>query len=288
MSAPAMEMTAASLLAGTTRRLRAAGIETAALDARLIVQAALGIDAGALLRGHDRPVTAEEAARIGALAARRAVHEPVAYLTGRREFWGLEFHVAPGVLIPRPDSETLVEAALDLCPDKEAPLRVIDLGAGSGALLLAVLSERPRARGLAIDRSAAAIIQTLENAARLGMADRVQAVQGDWLAGIAQTFDLVLANPPYVRSDEMAGLPADVRDYEPHGALDGGADGLEPLRAIMARLPAVMAPEGVALFECAPGQADEAAALGRDAGLTVVRVLRDLAGRRRGVALRRP
>jgi release factor glutamine methyltransferase len=224
--------------------------ETARLDAELLMAHALGTTREALLLRHlDDPTPAGFAA----LVARRAAHEPIAYITGTRAFWTIDLAVGPGVLIPRADSETLIEAAVEHFRDR-APARILDLGTGPGTLLLAALDQWPAASGLGIDASEAALVCARENVARLEMTDRVTFRHGDWAAGVAERFDLVLANPPYIGIDEI--LPDEVRAHEPAGALFAGADGLDAYRIIAPQLPALLAPGGVAILEIGATQAE--------------------------------
>jgi release factor glutamine methyltransferase len=237
---------------------------------------ALGITREALLLGHlDVPVPAAFAA----LLARRRAHEPIAYITRTRAFWSIDLEVGPGVLIPRPDSETLIEAAIEHFGDRP-PARILDLGAGPGTLLLAALAEWPQATGLGIDASGEALVYADRNAARLGMADRAVFQRGDWARGLNATFDLILANPPYIGTGET--LPVDVRDFEPAGALFAGADGLDAYRAIIPDLPRLLAPGGVAVLEIGATQAAVVTALVAAAGLHPA-LRHDLAGRPRAV-----
>jgi len=215
------------------------------------------------------------------LLARRLNHEPIAYITGTRAFWTIDLHVGPGVLIPRPDSETLIEAAIAHFGAR-APARILDLGTGPGTLLLAALAHWPAAQGLGIDCSEAALGYARRNAAALGMADRAGFALGDWANDVEGPFDLILANPPYIAADEQ--LPADVRDYEPHGALFAGADGLDAYRAIIPDLPRLLAPGGTALLEIGWTQADPVLSLVRITGL-VGALKYDLEGRARALAV---
>ncbi len=281
----------ASLVGGELRRaesvLEQAGIESARLEARLLVAHALGVAAGKLRLAGNRTVTDGEAERIAALLRRRAEdREPVSRILGTREFWSLDFALAPATLDPRPDSETLVEAALALLPDRAAALRVLDLGTGTGCLLLAVLHERPRAGGLGIDASADAVATAALNAERLGLARRAKFQHGDWLQGIDERFDLVLCNPPYIAEGERAALAPEVARHDPAAALFAGEDGLDAYRAILPGLPRALAPGGRALLEIGADQAQSVSALARAAGLVVVDVKRDLAGRERCIVLR--
>ena len=217
-----------------------------------------------------------------ALVERRAAGEPIAYITGRREFWSLDLIVTPDVLIPRPDSETLIEAARGLLAPGAAP-RILDLGTGSGALLLAALSQWPRGWGLGVDRSARALAVARANAATLGLAPRAAFVQADWGAALAPGWDLVLANPPYIATG--AALGPGVAGHEPYAALFAGADGLDCYRRIVPDLPRLLAPGGIAIIEIGYDQAPAIAALAASAGLSS-RIEHDLAGRDRAVVLR--
>jgi release factor glutamine methyltransferase len=210
----------------------------------------------------------------------------MAYILGEREFWSLPLFVGPGVLVPRPETETLVEAALEAFPDRTAPLRILDLGTGSGCLLLALLREYPNASGVGVDRSAEALAHATLNARRHGLADRALLVRGDWGRGLAESFELIVANPPYVASGELAELAPEVARYEPRAALDGGADGLDAYRAILPDLPRLLAPAGVACLEIGAGQATALAALAEVGGFRVA-VRPDLAGIPRCLVLRR-
>lgn len=248
------------------------------LDAELLAAHLIGADRGELLlRRLDDDI---DATAYEALVARRLAGEPVAYIAGHREFWSLDFRVTPDVLIPRPDSETLVAAALAAAGP--AP-RVLDLGTGSGCLLLAVLHERPAGWGIGIDRSLAAARVAKDNAARLGLATRTAFLVGDWAAAIDARFDLVLANPPYIGTTEA--LDLEVADFEPASALFAGGDGLDDYRRIVPVLADLLAPGGSAHLEIGHAQYDFVRAMAEDAGL-VPELHRDLAGRPRCVSLR--
>lgn len=231
---------------------------------------ALGVPREAMLLGSDREVPAA----YEALVERRAMSEPLAYIVGHRAFWTIDLAVTPAVLIPRPDSETLIEAAVDHFGER-GPETVLDLGTGSGALLLAALDQWPNARGLGIDRSEAALSIAAGNAARLGVADRAKFAQGDWAAEIDASHDLVLCNPPYVEADAI--LPQDVQGYEPHSALFAGADGLDDYRRIMPELSRLIAPGGMATIEIGSTQADAVMTLVRQQNLLAIKRC-DLAG----------
>jgi release factor glutamine methyltransferase len=268
-------------------RLRAAGAETPTLDARLLLAAALDLPPDTLRFAADRPLAADEAARAEALLTRRIAREPVSRILGRREFWSLDFRIAPGVLDPRPDSETLIEAALVLFPNRAAPLRVLDLGTGSGCLLLAALYEYPNATGLGVDSSEKALDTARINAIRHGLAGRARFVEGDWAReiGAGECFDLVLCNPPYIAESERAALAPEVERHDPPAALFAGPDGLDAYRAILPDLARLLAPQGRALFEIGAVQCAAVSAIARAAGLSVAAIRRDFAGRERCVVL---
>lgn len=264
--------------------LRLADIsDTARLDAEVLMAHALGCCRSDLLL---RRMGDEEPDGFAVLVERRVGHEPVAYIVGRQEFHGLDLRVTPAVLIPRGDSETLVEAALSARPRAQ---RVLDCGTGSGALLLSVVAGLAGSRGVGIDRSARALVVAAGNAAEVGLAGRTAFLQRDWTrdgwaAGLGG-FDLVLANPPYVEDD--ADLAASVRGHEPAGALFAGAEGLDDYRVLVPQLPALLAPGGMALVEIGATQAAPVGAIAAAAGLTAA-VHRDLAGRDRVLALTAP
>jgi release factor glutamine methyltransferase len=272
--------TVAETLREAAARL-AATSDTARLDAELLMAQALGVSRSDMLLRHMQDAAPDGFAT---LVERRAQHEPVAYILGRKEFYGREFLVAPGVLIPRMDSETTVAAALDACP---APQRVLDCGVGSGALLLTVLAEQRDAEGVGVDRSTEALMIASANAAQLGLASRARLERRDWSeagwAGDLGAFDLVLANPPYVEDD--APIAPDVRVWEPEGALFAGADGLDAYRVLVPQLPAVLAEGGVAVLEIGAALAEHVAGIAAAAGFASD-LHRDLAGRARALVLR--
>jgi release factor glutamine methyltransferase len=257
--------------------------DTPRLDAELLMAEALGVTRSELLL---RRMGEAVPGGFAALLERRLRHEPVAYILGRQEFFGLDFRVSPAVLIPRGDSEVVVEAALAAPPEAR---RVLDCGTGSGALLLAVLSRLERARGLGIDRSAEALAVARDNAARLALDDRAEMKLVDWeQEGWAEglgTYDLVLANPPYV--EDEADLAPQVRDHEPRGALFAGREGLDAYRLLIPRLPGLLSPGGVAIFEIGAAQADAVTAIAAAAGLSA-KLHHDLAHRPRALELWTP
>jgi release factor glutamine methyltransferase len=267
--------------------LRAAAIESPRLEARLLLGHAMGVTAEALLRDPRAPVPPAAAARFSAALAARLDATPVAHILGTQGFWTLDLAVSPATLIPRPDSEALVEAALDAFPDAAAPLRVLDLGTGTGCLLLAVLAERPNAFGIGVDLVPAAAALAAANAVRNDLAGRAAFLAGDWAAALAGRFDLVLSNPPYIESDAIAGLMPEVARHEPRSALDGGADGLAAYRHLAAILPGLLAPGGAAVLELGAGQRQAVERLAREAGLVPAGCRRDLGGIERALVLRR-
>jgi release factor glutamine methyltransferase len=256
-------------LRGTISRLREAGFDNPGLEARLLAEAA----------GDDR-------AQFDALLTRRLAHEPMAYLLGRRGFWTLDLEVSPATLIPRPDSETLIEAALAALPDRASVRTVLDLGTGTGCLLLAALAEFPAAWGLGIDLEPTAIALAVRNARMLGLADRAHFVCADWAAPIGKKrFDLILCNPPYIATGEIGTLMPEVARFEPRIALDGGADGLDAYRALVPMVPALLGEGGVAIFEIGQGQAAAVGELAARNNLAVA-LRHDLGGIARALVLR--
>jgi len=243
-------------------RLAAAGIADARREARIILAAAADVDAAGLLL-----LTEIQEAKAEPMVVRRVRREPMAYILGRKEFWGLNFAVSPATLIPRPDSETIIEAALAAVPERDGVQRILDLGTGTGCLLLAALSEFKNAFGLGVDISPQAASLAAANARNLGLASRSAFVVGDWTSALADTkFDLILGNPPYIAGADFAGLMPEVRQYEPDSALHGGPDGLAAYRAIFAALPALLSDSGLALLELGAGQAEQVADMAKAAG----------------------
>lgn len=268
--------------------LRAAAIDSPRHEARLLLGHAMGATAEALLRDPRAPVPPAAAARFRAALAARLDAVPMAHILGQQGFWTLDLAVSPATLIPRPDSESLVEAALDAFPGPQAPLRVLDLGTGTGCLLLAVLAERPRATGIGVDLVPEAAALAAANAARNGLADRAAFLAGRWADPLAGRFDLVLSNPPYIESAAIAGLMPEVARHEPRSALDGGADGLDAYRHLAAILPGLLAPGGAAVLELGAGQRAAVERLASAAGLVPAGCRRDLGGIERALVLRPP
>jgi release factor glutamine methyltransferase len=285
----ASDLNIGAALADARARLAAAGLDNAALDARLLLAAATGRETARLIADSREPLGEAAMSRFAAMLERRLKREPVARIVGEKEFWGLPIGVNAATLVPRPETEILVEAALDAIRDfhPAQPIHICDLGTGSGAILLALLSELPRARGTATDICAEALAQARRNAERLGLADRIRFELSDFCDGPAGPFELVVSNPPYVRRQDIAGLASEVRRFDPTTALDGGADGLDAYRVIARRLPQLLSAAGVAVLEVGAGQAEAVAALLEAQGLETGDLRRDLAGIPRAVVVRR-
>ena len=277
-----------SVLDETACALAAAGLEAPRRLARRIAVAALGLTPAEVFAHPQRHLDEEEHARIVAIARRVVAREPLSRVLGRREFWGLDFVLAADTLDPRPESETIVEAVLARLTDRERAYRFLDLGTGSGCLLLALLSEYPSASGVGVDVAFGAAAAARHNAERFGLPERARFVVGDWGGALAGGFDAVVANPPYIATSELAGLPPEVRDHDPRRALDGGADGLAAYRAIAGELPRLLMPGGLFIAEIGAGQAETAARIVMAAGLAVEDIAADLAGIPRAVIARRP
>ncbi|MGN6571144.1 MAG: peptide chain release factor N(5)-glutamine methyltransferase [Pseudolabrys sp.] len=258
-----------------------AGIESGMTDARALIGAALRLSRAQLLAQSDRLLEPREIAAIDALATRRMKREPVSRILGRKEFWSLLLDVTPDVLVPRPDTETLVEAALDYVVRgglRLEPLRILDIGTGTGALVLALLQELPKARGVATDVSAAALSVARGNAERLKLASRCAFLACNLADGVQGRFDLIVSNPPYIARGAIPSLDPEVRDYDPKLALDGGADGLDAYRAIAASVPPLLAPGGRLIVELGIGQSAPVTALFEAAKFTILSIRNDLGG----------
>jgi release factor glutamine methyltransferase len=261
-------------------KFRQRGIESAELDARILIGHALDFDHAALAAAASRPLNTAEQSAVAALAHRRLSREPVARIVGTKQFWSLTLRVGPATLVPRPETETVVEAALNFIDrrgGRSRQLRIADLGTGSGAIVLALLSELPDACGIGTDVSTAALAAARDNAERLGFAG-ARFVACDLAAALCGPFDLVVSNPPYIASADIAGLAPEVRDFDPRAALDGGPDGLAFYRAIAAAAPALLAPGGTLVVELGAGQAQPVAALFAAAGLATAPPRHDLSG----------
>lgn len=264
------------------------GVDTAQLDARVLLKAALGADEADLIVRANENIGDADAARYVAFLERRRGDEPTAYITGVKEFWSLEFVVTPDVLIPRNDSECLIEAAVKRRRSDES-LRILDLGVGSGCLLCALLSEFPNSEGVGVDRSEGALALAAMNSRRLGLANRTTFLKGDWFGPADGLFDAIIANPPYIPDSDRENLARGVADFEPCEALFGGVDGLQPYRRILADAASYLAPDGLILMECGVDQTERLADLMAEAGLSggETFTLFDLSKRPRGAGLDR-
>lgn len=269
--------TVATLLREGGDALAEAGVARPRSEARNLLQYATGLDASQLLGDTAASVADSGAERYRGWIARRAMREPFAYIVGHAEFWSLDFVVGPAVLIPRPDSETLIDAAIRRFPDPDRPLRVLDLGVGSGCLLLALLGHFMNAQGVGADSSPEALAVAQLNAEGLGLDVRARLELTSWAEGIDGPFDIVVSNPPYIPSADIAGLEPEVARFEPRAALDGGRDGLTAYRAILADLPRLLAPEGRAVLEIGLDQNASVGALASASGFAVA-THQDLAG----------
>jgi release factor glutamine methyltransferase len=269
-------------------RFRNYAIDSAELDARLLAGEVLGLDLTGLVTSAKRTLTISESARLESLAQRRLAGEPVARIVGHKEFWGLSLKLSPATLVPRPDTETLIELALEILRDggePNRPLRIADLGTGSGAILLALLSELPQARGIGTDISTEALQTAEANAARAGLSDRASFAICDYASGLSGAFDLIVSNPPYIRSADIADLAAEVREHDPMAALDGGPDGLDAYRALIPQAAGLLVPGAALVVEAGLGQSGDIEALMKVSGLICGRLPKaDLAGIRRAVA----
>jgi release factor glutamine methyltransferase len=258
---------------------------TPALDARVLAKAAFGLDDATLIaRGGDVPAPGA-LKRYGEMVARRAAGEPVAHIVGRREFWSLDIEVEAPILVPRADSETLVEAVVHRRPP-DAPLRILDLGCGSGALLCALLSAFPKATGVGVDISLEAVALTARNLARLGFGPRSTSKVGDWFSAVEGRFDVAVSNPPYIRTVDRDILPREVRDFEDPRALFSGVEGFDAHRALMTDAPGHLAPAGLFVVEFGEGQSPAINELARAAFPGAARTVeRDLSGRPRAFVI---
>ncbi|MDF0498537.1 peptide chain release factor N(5)-glutamine methyltransferase [Bradyrhizobium yuanmingense] len=271
-------------------QLRSARLDEAELDARILISAALGLDLTGLVTQAARLLTAAEASRLAQHAQRRIAGEPVSRILGTREFWGLPFRLSEATLVPRPDTETVVELALEILRERHAPHppRIADIGTGSGAILLALLHEIPDAFGVGTDLSQNALMTARDNAAALGLADRAAFVACSYAAALGGPFDLIVSNPPYIPSAEIPKLSIEVREHDPHLALDGGNDGYDAYRALIPQASERLAPGGALVVEAGQGQAQNIETLMRAAALSLDRSPKaDLAGIPRAVSARK-
>lgn len=282
------DATRAAALDAVAALLARCGVEDARRDARALLLAAGGFTAAELLLDPAAKLGAAACARLRDYALRRAAREPVSRILGERGFWTQDLLVAPRVLDPRPDTETLIELSLELMGERRRdPLRILDLGVGSGAILCALLAELPEAGAIGVDLSAAACAAAAVNLSRCGFARRASILRGRWADALAARFDLIVSNPPYIASGELDGLEPEVRLHDPRLALDGGADGLDCYREIAEQLPRLLAPSGAAVLEAGDGQARSLVALLAEKGLAPAGIRKDAGGRERAVAARR-
>ncbi len=274
------------LVAEAAAVLGAAGVADPRRQARRLISGALAIPPPDLFGHPNRALDELQISRVLALLPRMLGGEPLSRILERREFWGLEFSLSADTLDPRPDTETVIEAVLRRVPDRDEPLRLIDLGTGTGCLLLAVLAEFPAASGVGIDIAEGAVRTAARNAVYLGFADRARFLVGDWATAVSGNFDAILANPPYIASEALALLPREVACHDPLRALDGGKDGLRSHRAIAKAAPRLLSSNGILVTEIGAGQADAVATIMQDNGLIVDGIEKDLAGIARCVIAR--
>lgn len=258
--------------------LNNAGIDNERFEARLLVGHVLDVDTHILVAYPEREISAANFDQIEKLLARRLKREPMSHILESREFWSLEFKVTKDTLTPRPDSETLIEATLSQFPDQNRPLRVLDLGVGTGCLILSVLHEYPKATGLGIDASEKALSVASENAANLNLVDRVKFELGNWADGVDEKFDLIISNPPYIAEIDRNSLEPEVKDYEPSSALFAGPNGMDDYAYLAKEFPRLLKTGGKCILELGVGQAESVSKLIRDAGLSVIDARKDLGG----------
>jgi len=271
-------MTIGEALGLAATRLGAAGIERPQAEARLLLEAATGRGRGQIIAFPEHALSGAERDLFDGFVARRTGREPISRILGSREFWSLRFAVGPATLDPRPDSETLVAAVLARIPDRNAPLAMLDLGTGTGCLLLALLSELPQARGLGIDVSDGALDIAAANAKELGLGVRTEFRLGDWARDISAQFDVIVSNPPYIESTAIDGLAPEVAQFDPRAALDGGSDGLDAYRILVPQAARSLKPGGLLALEIGAGQGEAVRKLAIHAGLSDLGSAEDLAG----------
>jgi len=271
-------MTIGEALTRAATRLGEAGVERPQAEARILLEAASGRGRGQIIAFPEHVLTEAQWAAFEAQVGRRCAREPISRILGSREFWSLRFAVGPATLDPRPDSETLVSAVLARLPDREGEISLLDLGTGTGCLLLALLSELPRASGVGVDIDSSALETAKANAEALGLAARTSFQTGDWASGISAQFDVIVSNPPYIESAVIAGLAPEVAQYDPRAALDGGADGLSAYRALIPQAAARLNRGGLLALEIGEGQGAAVRAMAADAGFRDPVSADDLAG----------
>jgi release factor glutamine methyltransferase len=267
-----------SAVDGIANELSSAGFDEPRRQARRLLAAALGCSATEVFGYPERVLDAPQQARVADMMTRLLAREPLSRILGVREFWGLEFLLSADTLDPRPETETIVEAVLQRLPNRTRPFRFLDLGTGTGCILLALLKEFPKAVGLGVDIAPGAAHTARSNAKRLGLDERARFAVGNWAQAVTGRFDVVAANPPYIPTPEIPGLPPEVRNYDPRRALDGGVDGLAAYRAIAADLPRLLAPRGVFASEMGTAQAEAVIGTVVEAGLCFEGIALDLAG----------
>lgn len=268
-------------------RLEDSDIDDARLEARFLIKGLLDLTDNDLMIRGDETLSDQDAERLKTALDRRLNREPLSHILGNQPFWTLDLIITPDVLTPRADTETVVEAVLKSIPDGEAKLRILDIGTGSGAILLALLSEQTKARGIGTDKSAAALEVARQNADCNNLMDRVRFVESNWADGVEGVFDIVVSNPPYIARDVIETLDPEVKDNEPHLALDGGVDGLEAYRALMEAVPDLMKPGGLLALEIGYDQGQSVIELAHKAGLVEIECLKDLAGHDRCIRARK-
>jgi release factor glutamine methyltransferase len=261
-----------------TSRLTEAGIDTARLDARVLLEHVLGVDHTYMIVNHTQLIKKVEIAEFKTLLERREQREPVATIVGHREFWSMDFKTSRFTLDPRPDSETLIDAVMRLRPNRAKSYNILDLGTGTGCLLLSLLSEYPAAQGVAVDVSKEALEIAGHNAKELGLNGRTEFVESSWGEKLVGKFDIIITNPPYIPTADIAELEKEVTEYDPHRALDGGTDGLDEYRKVIPDVKRLLAPEGLSVIEFGEGQHDDVIALCEQAGLSLIKTEKDLAG----------
>jgi release factor glutamine methyltransferase len=274
-------VTIGEALTRAARDLRHAGIERPEAEARILIEAATGRGRGQIIAFPEHPLAGAERILLEGMIARRRAREPISRILGRREFWSMSFAVSPATLDPRPDSETLVASVLAHISDRRAKLALLDLGTGTGCLLLALLSELPQAQGLGVDASAEAVATAAHNAADLGLAPRATFRLGDWARDISAQFDVIVSNPPYIETTAIEGLAPEVSRYDPHLALDGGADGLAAYRTLIPMAAERLKPGGLLALEIGAGQGGAVRSLALQADLRDLGSAQDLAGTER-------
>jgi release factor glutamine methyltransferase len=279
------EILAKEALRWAVLRLQQERIESASLDARILLEYVLGVSREQLLFSLDLPIMPEQYARLETLVEKRAKHQPIAQLIGKREFWGMNFVVSEATLDPRPDSETLIEYVLERVQNRADSLRILDLGTGTGCLLLSLLSELPAARGVGVDYCDNALLVARENALALGFSSRAEFINSNWCEKVEGKFDIILSNPPYIPTKIIPTLEPEVSQFEPMLALDGGEDGLACYRKIIKILPGIMAKDGFAAFELGMGQRRGIEELAMENGLEVAGARNDLSGITRCIVL---